>query len=138
MKKNRIPKTKAELVAHMKQEEKINKMVMLTKLMWPLIESQEKIYDSQTTFNAIAGYIELGMKLKEDELTVGSLGIDLKDEKDSPIKQAMLGILGLVEHESARDVMTLARKIADMMGQYGANEFLKGPMSTLKVTDLVK
>jgi hypothetical protein len=138
IKKTRVNKTKEQIANDIKQKQKIERMVALVKLMWPFLENQEKIYDAQTALNALGGYIELGLKLKEDETTVGSLGIDLSKEDDSLIKTSMLHLIGLTEKEPARDIVTLTKKLADMLGQYGANEFLKGPMSKIKVTDIVK
>lgn len=136
-KPKRVNKTKAELEAQMKQSAKIARMVALVKLMWPFVESQETIYDTQTVFNALGGYIEQGLKIKEDETKVSDLGIDLSGEKDTKIKKAMVDLVGLMEIENARDMVTLTRKVADILGQHGANQFLKGPMSSVKVTDIV-
>lgn len=139
-KKPRVNKTKPEILAQMKQEAKIQRMVALTKLMWPMIENQEKIYDAQTVFHAMAGYIELGLKVKEDELKVKNLLLDVEfaKEKDGLVKTSMVNLLGLLEVENAHDTMVLCRKLADMIGQYGASQFVKGPMSGIKVTDIVK
>jgi len=134
----RVNKTKAEIAAKMKQDAKVAKMVSLVKLFWPYLDTLDSIYEAQTALNAAGGYIELGIKIKEDELTVKDLNIDLSKEEESKIKTALTSILGLLEIENARDMVTLTRKAADMLGQYGANEFLKGPMTSIKVTDIVK
>jgi len=136
-KKPRVNKTKSEIAADIQKEAKIARMVALVKLMWPFVESLDRIYDAQTAFNAIAGYTELGLKLREEQITVGDLAIDLSKEEDTKIKRSMVDLLGLLEKENARDVVVLTRKVADMLGQFGANEFLKGPMDKIKVTDLV-
>ncbi len=137
-KKSRVNLSKEEIANKIKQDAKVTKMVSLVKLMWPYFDGLDSIYDAQTVCNAIAGYVEFGMKLKEDEMKVSDLGIDLAKEKESKIKTSMLSILGLIEIENPKDIITLTRKVADTLGQYGANEFLKGPMSGIKVTDIVK
>lgn len=134
----RVNKTKEELVAKIDQDHRIAHMAALTKLLWPALETQDKIYDAQTVLQAIAGYIEMGLKIKQESIKVGELNIDLSKEEDSLIKSAMLNILGLVEIENAYDMAALVRKISDHIGQFGAHEFVKGPMTNIKVTDLVK
>lgn len=138
LKKPRVNKTKDELIAEQKHKAKIEKMAAIAKLMFPMIKNQEKIYDAQTVLFALSGYIEEGLKIKENELKVGDLGITLSKEPDTKISQSMKDILGLIKLENARDLVTLTKKMGDIIGQHGANEFCKGPMSNLKVTDIVK
>lgn len=140
IKKPRVNKTKAELIIQQKQEAKIAHSASLVKIMFPLLETQESIYDAQTALHALGGYIEYGLKIKDEGLKVGELGlkIELEKEKDSKVKTVMLDILGLIEIENARDTMILVRKLADVMGQFGASQFVKGPMTNIKITDIVK
>lgn len=133
----RTNKSKEEIVAKIEQDQKIAHMVALTKLMWPAVEQQETIYDTQTTLRALAGYIDLGIHMKEEEIKVGDLSIDFSKEKDSPIKHAMTNIQELLRLEGAYSSSALLKKIADHIGQFGASEFVKGPMSGLKITDIV-
>ncbi len=140
MKTPRTNKTKAELLQQAELKQKIERMVSLVKLMWPFIESQKTIYDTQTVFNALGGYIELGLKIKDDDLKIKDLDLvkKLAKEEDSEIKTAMINLVGLLELESARETMTLVRKVADHIGQFGATEFVKGPMTNIKLTDIVQ
>lgn len=134
----RVNKTKAQIIAEQEQEQRISRMVSLAKLMWPFIENQETIYDAQTALFGISGYIETAIQIREDELKVSDLKVDLTKEVDGKIKTSMVNLLGLLEIENARDAATLTKKMADMIGQFGANEFVKGPMSNIKVSDIVK
>jgi hypothetical protein len=137
MKIPRVNKKKEEIATKMKQDAKMAKLISLVKMMWPMVENQEKIYNAQTVFFATAGFIEAGIKEKEDKMTVGSLGIDLSKQEECLEKESMKKILGLIEIENARDMADMCKKIGDHIGQFGASEFVKGPMSNIKVTDLV-
>lgn len=135
--KKRTNKSKSEILAQVKHDEKTKRMVTLVKLMWPFVESQASIYDTQTVMQAVAGFIELGVKQKQEALKVGDIKVDLSEEEDSVIKAAVVNVLDLLAQENAMESVILTRKFAETLGQYGSAQFLKNPMSSIKVTDIV-
>ena len=137
-KPSRVTLSKEEMINKMNQDAKLAKLVQLVKLMWPMVENQKAIYNAQTVFFATAGFIEAGLKDKTEKLTVKDLEIDLTKQEECDEKESMKNILGLLEIENARDMADLCKKVGDHIGQFGAGEFVKGPMSNLKVSDIVK
>jgi hypothetical protein len=137
-KPSRVKLSKDEMINKMQSDAKLAKLVSLVKLIFPMVENQKTIYNAQTVFFATAGFIEAGIKEKIEKLTVADLGIDITKQEECDEKESMKQIFGLIEIENARDMADLLKKVGDHIGQFGAAEFVKGPMSGLKVSDIVK
>jgi len=137
-KQPRRNKTKEEIAEDMAKLAKTKKQIVLAKLLFPFMSEMKTIYDAQTALSATSGYIKAELEKRALLPTVKELGIDLKDEPESDIKQVMIKLLGQLEIENANDCVDLLESYTRILGQYGQNEFLKNPFSVLKVTDLIK
>lgn len=130
-------KSKAQIAAEIKQAEKVKRDKILVKLMFPFLENMKTIYDAQTALGALSGYIKADLANITSDLKVKDLVVDLSKEEDTEITHAMKNILEQLQEENAEDMTDLLQRFADILPKIGANEFLKGPMSTLKITDIV-
>ena len=130
-------KNKAQIEAEMKQQQKVKNDKILVKLLFPFIENMKSIYDAQTALSAMSGYIKASFISKTDEIRVKDLTVDLSKEEDTEITTAMKHILEQLQEERAEDMTDLLDRFANILPKIGANEFLKGPMSTLKITDIL-
>lgn len=135
--KKRIPKTKDELKAQMAHLQKIEKQKKLARLVFPLVASQKTIYDAQTVVNAAAGFIKAALAEKMTDFKVKDIEFDLSKEKDSPIKDGVLNVLALLHEENADAVTALLERFGNGLGQYASSEFMKNPMSKVKMEDFI-
>lgn len=130
-------KGKQEVAALLKQRADINRQRTIARMVFPAVEQLDTVYDAQTVFNAVSGHIKYGLLLKENELKIADLAIDMEKGKDSPVKHAVNSILQMLKDEPANDMA----KLIDMMGQklpeFLANKFLKGPMSTVTAAEFI-
>lgn len=133
----RINKTKDQLIAEMQNKSKIDHQKFMVRTLFPLLETQESIYDAQTAVNALSGFIKYEIEQKESEMKVSDLDIDLSKEKSSVIKSAVVDMLALVGPENAKDTASLLEKVGSALAQFGAAQFLKNPMTSVKITDIV-
>lgn len=133
----RINKSKEEIAAQMKYNQEIEHQKKLARAMFPILSSQETIYDAQTVVAALAGFIKADMEDKIAALKVKDLEIDLSKEKDSPIKTAMLELRKLFEKESADDAAKLLERFGTTLSQYSSKEYMKNSMDTIKMDDFI-
>ena len=131
-------KTKEQIKDDIRAIEKTKRQIILAKLLFPHMGDLGCIYDAQTALSAFSGYLQAEMEKKLRELKVADLKIDLSDEPESAIKNTMVKFLGQLEPENAQDVVDLLESYARILGTYGQNQFLKNPMSIIKVEDLIK
>ena len=130
-------KSKEEIAAEMKRNEKVKRDKILVKLMFPFIENLKSIYDAQTVLSAVSGYMKADLASKTAELKVKDLVVDLSKEEDTEITHAMKNILEQLQGENAEDMTELLQRFSDILPKIGANEYLKGPMLNLKITDII-
>lgn len=137
VKKPRVNKTQEALAVEMKARAGVDAQKVLARKIYPLVEGLDCVFDAQTVFLALAGYIKFSLEIEESKLTTSILNIDLAKEKDSKVKSAMLAILALIAEEKAGD----AAKLLDMMGnklsQHLALNALKGPMSQIPAQEFI-
>ena len=131
------PKSKEQIAQEMKRNEKIKRDKILVKLMFPFLENMKTIYDAQTVLSAVSGYMKADLASKTAELRVKDLVVDLSKEEDNDITHAMKNILEQLQEENAEDMAELLKRFSDILPQIGSNEYLKGPMSSLKITDIL-
>ena len=137
MPKPRVNKTKDQIAEQLKYTQKIDRERSLCKSIWPLIDHQASIYDAQTALNALSGFITAYIQKKIDDIKVEDLALDLSKEPDNEIKQAVVEMIGLLGPENAKDTASLLERYGKTLAQYGANQYLKNPMSVLKIEDIV-
>lgn len=136
-KKPRASKTKQEITEEMRRKAKINREIALCKMIWPLLEVQDSIYDAQTVLNAASGYVSFETQKRMDEIKVSELKIDLSKEPESKIKDSVLSIIGLIDGESAKDSSSLLERFGKTLSQYGAAQYLKNPMKSISMKDII-
>ena len=105
--------------------------------MFPLLANQKSIYDAQTVLAALSGYAKASLDKKLQEILLGDLDIDLSHEDSSEIKTSMLNLLDLLAAENAKDMLMLMDRFGDTLAQYSAHEFMKKPISEIKVDMIV-
>ena len=131
-KKPRVNKEKEEIAAQMASTQRVERMKVLARLIWPFLEPQETIYDAQTVLNATAGFLKQELNKKTELIIVKDLPVDLSKEKDSEIKNGINHLLQLLQTEKAEDTIQLLEKMGNSFGQYAALEYLKNPMSIME------
>lgn len=137
-KTKRVNKSKEEIAAQMVQTQKIERMKVLAKLIYPFIEDQKSIFDAQTVLNAAAGYIEHEHNLKSSNIIVKELPIDLsKDGGPKELVDATQNVINLLQTEKADDSVALLKRFAQGLTQFSSQKYMEQPMSTIKIDDLV-
>lgn len=121
----------------MAQQADVERQKTLVKLFWPFLQEEMTIYDAQTAVNAISGYFNYEIQVRLAALKVEDIAIDLKNEKDGPIKDAMTHILEVFKGQNAKSSADLLERFGKTLGMFSAHTYMKQPMSTLKVEDIV-
>lgn len=120
-----------------KRKDKVDREKALCKLIWPFIETQDTIYDAQTVLNALSGYITFSLTKKYEDIKVSNLDLDFTKEPESKLKTAIVSLAGLVALEGAKDSASLLERFGKTLAQYGSSQYLKKPMATLKMKDII-
>lgn len=130
-------KPKAQIEAEIKHQEKIKRQKSLAHSVFPAVEQLATVYDAQTVFNAVAGHLKYGLILKENELKVSDLSIDLEKGKPSPVKHAVETIVGLLKTENAKESMELLELMGAKLPEFLANKGLTGSMSQVTAEEFI-
>ena len=109
----------------------------VARLVFPVVEPLETVYDAQTAFIAVSGLIKQGLILAEAKLKVADLELDTKFEKETPVTEAIMKILELVKDEPAQDADTLLEKMGNSLPQFLGLRAIKGPMSQVAMDDFI-
>ena len=109
----------------------------MVRQLFPKLENVDSIYDAQTVVNALAGFIDAHVEKKVAEIKLKEIEIDLSKEEESKIKTAILEIIEMFPEESAQELSESLEKLGTALGKFAADKFLKQPMSTITVDDLV-
>ena len=133
----RVNKTKAELEAQIKHNDKIERQKLVAKLLWPFIADMKSVYDAQTVLQAVAGYMKYDLVSRETKLSCADLSMDLTKEKESEIKTAMQHVFNQLATENAKDSILLLETMANKLPEFIATKHLKDPMSTVKVEEFI-
>lgn len=136
-KPKRVNKKKEEIAQLALQKADVERQKTLVRLLWPFLEKDLTIYDAQTVVNAVGGFIKYELSRKQDEIKVDDLLIDVSNEKDSPVKTAMIHVLEVFKGQKADESAQLLERLGKTLGMYSAHVFMKGKMETLKVEDIV-
>lgn len=138
--KKRVNKTKSQIQAEMayqeKQKAKAEKEKYIAKTVFPLVENLKTIYDAQTVFNAVAGYLQFGLVNAESKLKVSDLEIDLTKQEDSEVGKAVKEIIRLTGDVDARTVANLLERMGQKLAEFVATKHLQDPM-TIKAEDFI-
>lgn len=133
----RINKSKVEIAQLAAQKADVERQKKLVRAIWPFIAKDLTVYDAQTVANAVGGFIKFEMQRKLEALKVSDLLIDVSNEKDTPIKEAMIGVLEVFKDEKANDSAQLLERLGKTLGAYSAHVYMKQNMSVLTVENIV-
>ena len=133
----KVPKSKEEIKSDIKRQEKIQHMKDIVRSIYPIIEKVDSIYDGQTVVNALSGFISAHVENKSAQFLLSDLPIDLKGENNTKIKIAIEDLILLLKDEPAKELAATLERLGKTFGDYGANEFLKNPMTELPITKIL-
>lgn len=137
VKTKRVNKTKEQLTAQIEHKSKVEREKTLVKLIFPALATQKTVYDGQTVLGALSGFIKVEIDKKSASLLVKDLPIDLSKEEDSEIKSAISTLIGMLALENAKDMSVLLERFGNILAQYSANEYMKQPINTIKIENIV-
>lgn len=120
----------------MEQQKKVVQIKEIVRKVFPLL-TVDTVYDGQTTVNALAGLIAGEIDKKVASIKLSEIMIDLSEEKDSKIKYSMVEILNHFQEESAQELSETLERLGDTLQAYGAHTFLKQPMDSIKLSDIL-
>jgi hypothetical protein len=133
----KVPKTKDEIASDIARSQKVEHMKDVVRYVYPIIEKVDSIYDAQTVVNALSGFIMAHVEAKSLELKLVDLPIDLSGEENNKIKEAIVKLIELMKDEPAKELSSILERLGKTLGDYGAAEFLKNPMSELPITKIL-
>ncbi len=136
MKTPRVNKSKEQIEADLKQIEKVKHIKHIVRETFPLLKV-DTIYDAQTVLNALQGFIKVELEKRVDDIKIRDLNLSFKEEKDSNIKETMVNIIRFMAEESADDFSQIAERLARAFSDFGAQKFLKNPMDSLKIEEIL-
>lgn len=129
--------SKAEIALQAAQKADVERQKALVRKTWPHIAEGLTIYDAQTVANAVGGFIKYEIERRNAALKVSDLAIDVSNEKDTAIRDAMQKVLDVFKDEKAQDSAQLLERLGKTLGAYSAHAYMKQNMSVLKVEDIV-
>lgn len=133
----RVNKSKEEISTEIAHTEKTNHLKEVVRSMFPVLEKVDTIYDSQTTVNALSGFITALIEKKVSDIKLSDLEIDLSKEEDSKIKTAILEIMELMKDENAQELSETLERFGSTLGKLGAHKFLEKPMNEITIDDIL-
>lgn len=128
---------KDEIKAQMEHQQKVAHVKAVVRQVFPFISSLETVYDGQTVLNALAGLIADEIENAVAKIKLSDITINLSEQKDSPMKQAMVGILASMKEESAQELSETLERFGNVLNTFGADKFLRSPMKSVNIDDLV-
>ena len=134
----RINKTKEQIKAEMLVKQDIEKEHKLAILLFPYLQRMETVYDAQTLLHGIAGYVSHELEKKMNGVKVSELPVNLSQEKEGIFRDTFGELLVVLKDEDADHTIKFMKRYGDMLGYYGAKEYMKNPMSIIKEEDLIK
>jgi len=133
----KVNKSKDELKADIARTARINHMKDIVKKVFPIIEKVDTIYDGQTVVNALSGFVTANIEKKVAEIKLSDCKIDLSGEPKSKIKTAIEELIVLFKDEDAKVLASTLESLGSTLTKFGADRFLKQPMSNVSVKDIV-
>jgi hypothetical protein len=131
--KKRTNLTEHQILMEMQSQERISHTKDLVRKMFPAIEGVDTIYDAQTVVHALCGFIMPHMS----KIKMSDLPIDLSKEDDTKVKKALEELLVILKDEPAKQLMVTLDQFGSSFAKFGADRFLKQPMSAITVDDIV-
>lgn len=132
----RINKSKSQILDEIAQKAKIENFKNIGKKLFPMLTT-DSIYDAQTVLDALSGYIKMELAVKESSFLVSDLLVDLSNEPKGNITDIMKAIHTEISKENAKDMAEFLELFSKTFSTYAVNQYLKKPMSDLKVEDII-
>ncbi len=135
----RIPKSKAQLVNEVKDNQRVNKQKQLLRAIFTKTNKDITIEDFTNHVNVFAGLILEAQKKLTNEMTIASLKVDLK-VKDAPHPELIAQLHELFKNEKApEEVSALLAKFVDHI-KYQIKEvaFIERKVSDIGVEEMLK
>lgn len=132
----RINKEKDQIKAEMLLKQEIAVEEKISRLVFPILQRQNTIYEAQTILHGLAGYIHHAIENATNKLTVSDLSVDVSKEKEE-IGKAINEIYDIVKDQKADLMAKFLKRYGDMLGYYGAQQYLKQPASDLDEDELI-
>lgn len=133
----RTNKTKEEIKKEMEVTERVKAQKIVVAKIFEKLGNQKSVYDAQTVVSALAGYITADLNARIEKVKISELEIDLSKEKESEITVAMREILEEIKDEPAEVTSSLLERFSQAFTHYGAQEFLKGPISAVDINKII-
>lgn len=130
-------KTEHELLMEMQAAQRMDHAKEVIRRVFPKLEGVETIYDAQTVVNALSGFIMPHIENYMSKIKLSELPIDLSNEDDSEIKTALELLLKELAEEPAKQLMGTLDRFGSALATFGADRFLKQPMTAITIDDIV-
>lgn len=134
----RVNLSKDQLLEQQKFQQKVQHLKDLVRKLFPELETVDTVYDAQTVVNALAGFIDNQIEETVKKIKLSDIKIDLSKETDSKIKTAILNIEAMFQDEPAQELSESLERLGQTFSKHAADKFLRQPMSTLSVDDIVQ
>ncbi len=137
--KKKAPRSKAQLVEEVRNNQKVNHQRELLRKMFAVIEKEISINDLGNHMDVLAGIILQGQKKATNEMTVASLNLDL-NVKAAPHPELIRAVYDIVKDEKAPDeISALITKFMDHI-KYQIKEvaFIDKKVEDLSLEEMLK
>lgn len=135
--KKRQNMTEHQILMEMQAKQRVEHAKQIVRNMFPVLEGVDTIYDAQTVVNALCGFIMPHIENYMSKIKLSDLPIDLSKEDDSEVKIALEKLLEMLKDEPAKQLMTTLDQFGVGFAKLGADRFMKQPMNTINVDDMV-
>lgn len=129
--------TKDEVASVMKHKDTVEKLKTLVRAVFPILETMDSVYDAQTVANGFSGLIQSEVEKKVLAIKLSDLVFNLDQEPEGKVKEAIKEIIAQFPDESAQYLAESLEKLGSTFTRFIADKYLKEPMSTIKINDLV-
>lgn len=119
------------------KQERVERQKVLAKKIFPFVENLKTIYDAQTVFSALAGFIKFGLEKEEAKLRIEDVSMDFSKEGESAVKTAVIEIRELIRLENAKEAMSLLEIMGNKIPEFIANKHMKDSMKELTVEEFI-
>lgn len=129
--------TEHQILMEIQGKQRVEHAKQIVRDMFPILENVDTIYDAQTVVNALCGFIMPHIENYMSKIKLSDLPIDLSKEEDNKIKIALEKLLEILKDEPAKQLMGVLDQFGAGFAKFGADKFLKQPMNTITVDDMV-
>lgn len=129
-------KSKEEISQQLANDKKVAHIKDLVRIVFPVIENMDTVYEAQTTVNALSGFIEAEIEKIAGKVKLSEIEIDLSKEEEGSIKTALTELVALFPDESAQELAETMERLGTTLQAFVSNNAMKEKM-TITVDDIV-